>query len=35
LEDFDPVPEICRKHFEKAMLNVRCSVGKDDMSMFE
>ena len=31
----DPVPEICRSHFEEAMANARKSVTEYDLTKFE
>jgi len=33
--DFDPVPELKRKHFEEALLHARKSVGTTDLEKYE
>ena len=35
MEMDDPVPEICRSHFEEAMANARKSVTEYDLTKFE
>jgi transitional endoplasmic reticulum ATPase len=34
-QNFDPVPEITRKHFEEALKTARRSVTADDLNKFE